>query len=136
MKASTRFVLYFLGISSLAAGVWAIVFPDVYYTDFPVIGQGWVAAFGRYNEHFIQDIGGAYLGFAFIFLYAAQRRRAIWGRAGAAGYLVWLVPHTITHVIVRGGLPTSGYIGTLALLTLAIGLCIAVLQGTRQVAPT
>jgi hypothetical protein len=136
MKSSVRAILYFLGITGLVAGAWAIFFPRVYYTDFPMIGQGWVAAFGRYNEHFIQDVGGAYLGFAFIFLFAAQTKRVAWGQAGAAGYLVWQVPHLITHIFVRASLPILGYIGTLLLLGIAMVLCVAVLRGTRQPAKT
>lgn len=136
MRGSVRTVLYVLGISNLAAGAWAVFFPSVYYTDFPIVGQGWVAAFGQYNEHFIQDVGGAYLGFAFVFLFAAQTKRVAWGRAAAAGYLVWQVPHMITHIFVRATLPVSGYIGTLFLLGLAMALCIAALRGTRQVAET
>lgn len=136
MRGSVRVVLYVLGFSSLVAGAWAIFFPDLYYTNFPMIGQGWVAAFGRYNEHFIQDVGSAYLGFAFVFLFAAQTQRVTWGQAGAAGFLVWNIPHSITHVLVRGTLSISGYIGTLFLLGVAIALCVAVLRGSRQVAET
>lgn len=136
MRGGVRAVLYFLGISSLVAGAWGIFFPKVFYTDFPMIGQGWVAAFGQYNEHFIQDVGGAYLGFAFIFLFAAQTRRVGWANAGAAGYLVWQIPHIVTHIFVRATLPISGYIGTLFVLVLAIALCLGVLRGNRQVAET
>lgn len=58
-----RFGLIFMAVPNLLTGAWAMFFPRSWYEDFPAKGLGWVAAFGPYNEHFVQDIGGAYLAF-------------------------------------------------------------------------
>lgn len=83
---------------------------------------GWVAAFGRYNEHFIQDIGGAYLGFGMLLAWAAWRTTRSLARGAAIGYLVFAVPHLLIHIFVRETLSTSGYVGTIMPLAFSVAL--------------
>jgi len=117
-----RLALVVLAVPNLVTGLWALLVPRSWYDDFPGSGLGWVAAFGEYNEHFVQDIGGAYLGFGVLLAWAAWRTTMSLARGAAIGYLVFAVPHLLIHVFVRETLSTSGYVGTLAPLTFSVAL--------------
>src|SRR5687767_2743975 len=104
-----RLALALLAGPNLLTGMWAMFVPRSWYEDFPGSGLGWVAAFGSYNEHFIQDIGGAYLGFGALLAWAAVRPTASLVRGAALGYLLFAGPHFVIHVFVRESLDTTGY---------------------------
>lgn len=123
VNASTiRVALWVLAVPNLVTGLWALVVPSSWYDDFPGSGLGWVSAFGAYNEHFIQDIGGAYLAFGGLLAYAAMRPTASLVRGAAIGYLLFALPHFVIHVFVRETLSTAGYVGTLAPLAFSVAL--------------
>lgn len=117
-----RIALAFVAVSNVVTGLWALFAPHSWYADFPGRGLGWVSAFGAYNEHFIQDIGGAYLGFGALFAYATLRPTSSLARGAVIGYLVFSVPHFLIHVFVRETLDTTGYLGTLAPLAFSIAV--------------
>ena len=58
-----------LGISALAIGLPASFAPETFYTDYPFF-TALVKLLPPYNEHLITDIGGLYLGFGVMFLWA------------------------------------------------------------------
>lgn len=126
-----RIGLVLLGISNLVVGSWAMFAPASWYDDFPGRELHWVAAFGPYNAHLIQDVGGAYLAFAALFFWAAyvSRRTAIF--AALVGYLVFQLPHLLIHIFVRAQLSTTGYIGTVTSLVFGVGLAVIVLMLAR-----
>jgi hypothetical protein len=109
-----RIALVLLAVPNVVTGLWALLLPQSWYDDFPGRGLGWVSAFGAYNEHFIQDIGGAYLGFGGLFALAAFRPTSSLARGAAIAYLIFSIPHLLIHVFVRSGLDTTGYLGTIA----------------------
>jgi len=117
-----RLAFLILAIPTLITGVWALFAPGSWYGDFPGTNLGWVQAFGPYNEHFVQDIGGAYLGFGGLLLFAAARFTPVLGQGAAIGYLIFAIPHLVVHVFVRSGLSTSAYAGTIAPLAFSVGL--------------
>lgn len=117
-----RFGLALLAIPNLITALWALVIPNSWYEDFPGRGLGWVSAFGAYNEHFIQDIGGAYLGFGALLLYAAVRPTRSLVRGATIGYLLFAGPHLAIHLFVRENLSTAGYLGTIAPLIVSVAL--------------
>ena len=117
-----RFALVVLAVPNVVTGLWALFAPHSWYDDFPGSGLGWVAAFGTYNEHFIQDIGGAYLGFGVLLAWAAWRTTESLARGAAIGYLVFALPHLLIHMFVRESLSISGYVGTLAPLVFSVAL--------------
>ncbi len=119
-----RVGLAVIGTPNVIVGVWALFAPQSWYDDFPALGQGWVAAFGAFNEHFIQDIGDAYLGFGVLLLFAALRPSYFLVRGAVLGFLVFAVPHFLVHIFVRESLSTNGYIGTLAPQAFAIGVAV------------
>jgi hypothetical protein len=128
-----RLGLVVLGVPNLVTGAWALFFPRSWYLDFPGRDLGWIAAFGDYNEHFIQDIGSAYLAFGTLLLSAAAlfNRRA--AQVALIGFLVFAMPHFLVHVFVREDLSTRGYLGTLALLGIAIVLALWLLVLSQRV---
>ena len=113
LRSRVRVVLVLLAVPNLMTAAWALFVPQSWYDDFPGRGLGWVQAFGAYNEHFIQDIGSAYLGFGMLFAYAAFRPTASLVRGSAFAYLFFTVPHLLIHIFVRETLTTMGYIGTI-----------------------
>jgi len=115
-----RLALVVLAVPNLSTGLWALLGPRSWYDDFPGSGLGWVAAFGPYNEHFVQDIGGAYLGFGVLLAWAAWRTTASLARGATIGYLVFAVPHLLVHVFVRETLSTTAYVGTIAPLAFSV----------------
>lgn len=117
-----RFALVLLAVPNLVTGAWAMFVPRSWYEDFPGSGLGWVSTFGAYNEHFIQDIGGAYLGFGALLLLAARQPSASFVRGAAIGYLIFSLPHLAIHIFVREGLDTTGYLGTIAPLVFSVAL--------------
>ena len=119
-----RVGLAVIGTPNVIVGLWALFAPQSWYDDFPAVGQGWVAAFGPFNEHFIQDIGDAYLGFGVLLLFAALRPSYSLVLGALVGFLVFTVPHFLVHIFVRESLSTSGYIGTLAPQAFAIGVSV------------
>ncbi len=119
-----RFGLGLIGIPNVIVGAWALFAPQSWYDDFPAIGQGWVAAFGAFNRHFVQDIGDAYLGFGALLLFAALRPSYFLVRGALLGFLVFAVPHLFIHIFVRESLSTNAYIGTLAPQAFAVGVAL------------
>ncbi len=129
-----QLALVVLAVPNLVTGVWALVWPSSWYADFPGKGLGWVMVFGDYNEHLIQDIGGAYLAFGSLLLYTALRPSRSLIRGALLGFLVFAVPHFLIHVFVREELSTAGYFGTLMSLGLGIALALWALTMNRKMA--
>ena len=122
-----RIALAVLAFPNVFTGLWALFAPRSWYDDFPGMDLGWVSAFGEYNEHFIQDIGAAYLGFGVLLALAAVRPTASLARGGTIAYLFFAGPHFLIHVAVRESLSNTGYVGTVAPQAFAVGLAIWIL---------
>ncbi len=69
MDAAVRICLGVLGLSALAIGLPASFAPETFYTDYPFF-TALVSLLPPYNEHLITDIGGLYLGFGVMFIWA------------------------------------------------------------------
>lgn len=67
--------MVFLGVSALAIGIPASFAPETFYTDYPFF-TALVRLLPPFNEHLITDIGGLYLGFGLMFVWAAFRPSA------------------------------------------------------------
>lgn len=115
-----RLALVILAVPNVLTGLWGLFAPRSWYDDFPGKDLGWVSAFGEYNEHFVQDIGGAYLGFGVLLAWAAWRTTRSLARGAAIGYLVFAVPHLLVHIFVRETLDTTAYAGTIAPLLFSV----------------
>lgn len=117
-----RFGLFLLGAPTVITGIWAIVFPASWYADY---GHGVAppSAFGAYNEHFVQDLGGGYLGVGAALIWAAVALRREGVRVALIAFLVFTVPHFVIHLIEGGELSRAGYFVTTG--ALAVGLLLS-----------
>ena len=88
---------WFVLLSALALitavnAVWMLVDPSHWYSDLPA----GVPDFGDYNEHFVRDIGCAFLTFALALAWAAFRPAV---RAPLVGIsAVFFVAHAVLHI--------------------------------------
>lgn len=119
--------LLVLAASGLIVGSWALVAPRSFYDQFPGFGHHWTAVTGPYNEHFVTDVGAAYLA-----LTAAAVLALAWGdlrscRLAGAVWAVFSTPHLYFHVRHLDGLTTSDKVAQLGTLggTLLIAVWLA-----------
>jgi hypothetical protein len=85
-------VLGALALLNLGNGVWMLADPRLWYTDLPAA----VPDFGPYNEHFVRDLGGAFLAFGLGLGWAAVRPAARRPLVAIAALFTWL--HAAGHV--------------------------------------
>jgi len=124
--------LWFLALSAIVPGVWALFFPQAFFDDFPGFGFAWVRLLPPYNEHLVTDVGGFYLAFGLMFLVCAVRMDRRLSSIVIAGWLVFSVPHLIFHL---GHLSTMGSNDKLWLsvsLALVVVLPAVMLMWARQ----
>ena len=119
--------LLVLAASGLLVGSWALVAPRSFYDEFPGFGHHWTAETGPYNEHFVTDVGAAYLA-----LTAAAVLALAWGdlrssRLAGAVWAVFSTPHFYFHVRHLDGLTTFDKVAQLGTLggTLLIAVWLA-----------
>ncbi len=93
----SRLALGYLALTGMMVGVWALILPLGFYSDFPGLGRAWVSADGPYNGHLIRDVGAAYLMIAALAgLSLARPNRAPPVMVGVAT-LFFNVPHLAYH---------------------------------------
>ena len=116
MSTSRRIGLLFLLVQGALVGGWALLGPRSFYDDFPGAGHHWTAATGPYNEHFVTDVGAAYLALTALALLALA-----WGdvrscRLAGAAWAVFSAPHFLFHARHLEGLSSSDKVAELASL--------------------
>lgn len=125
MRAIPRTALAVLALAQADVGIWGLVSPHGFFTDFPGLGHHWVSTLGGYNEHLVRDYAGTELGFAVLLAAAAiwfERRLVL--IAGAA-FLAATVPHFIYHLTTTDSLNTSDNVASLGSFVVEIALAIA-----------
>lgn len=125
MSALRRAGLAVLLLQGAFVGAWALVGPRSFYDDFPGAGHHWTAVTGPYNEHFVTDVGAAYLALTALALLALA-----WGdlrscRLAGAAWAVFSAPHLLFHARHLSGL--NGFDKVAELSSLGATLVIAVL---------
>lgn len=128
--------LIVLAVPNVLTGAWALFAPHSWYADFPGRGLGWVSAFGSFNEHFVQDIGGAYIAFGVLLAIAARSASRSLVMGAAIAYLFFAGPHLAIHVFVRESLSTAGYLGTISPLAFSVALATWVLVSASRLPTT
>jgi hypothetical protein len=114
-----------LAASGLFVGAWALAGPRSFYDSFPGLGHHWTSMTGPYNEHFITDVGAAYLA-----LTTAAVLALAWGdlrtcRLAGAAWAVFSGPHFLFHARHLSGLSAFDKVAELS--TLGGTLVVAVL---------
>lgn len=122
-----RIGLALLATPTLITGLWAILAPASWYTDY---GHGVAppSAFGHYNEHFVQDLGSGYVGIGAVLLLAVlwPRREAV--QIALIGFVVFSAPHLVVHLVEAGELTRTGYLVTTGALLLGTLVALWVLR--------
>ena len=111
MRAATRarFGLLVLLVPTAVTGLHALLAPRSWYDDFTA-GIAPPSAFGAYNEHFVQDLGGGYLAITAALLWAIVHVRVDVVRCALAAFLAFNVPHLVIHLVERGDLDDNGFL--------------------------
>lgn len=122
-----RAILGYLTLSGLLVGVWATLFPQSFYDDFPGLGRIWVAVDGPYNEHLVRDVGQLSLAMSLVSGVAAFTMVVVLVRVAAAAWLVNAVPHFVYHLRHLDTYDTFDQVGNVLSLGLLAALPIVVL---------
>lgn len=85
-------MLLVLGLGHVANGVWMLVDPGHWYTDLPAA----VPDYGPYNEHFVRDIGCAFVTAGVALVWASRSARHRFPLVVVGGLFV--VAHAVLHV--------------------------------------
>ncbi len=117
MKSPTaaRVALAILAASAGSIGLLATLAPHVFYDDFPFLAH-WVHLLPPYNEHLVTDVGGLYLGFAVLFVWAARTLQPTLVRASCWAWLLTEALHLGFHATHLDGFDTADAIGQVASL--------------------
>src|SRR5690606_3618593 len=108
-------------LSALAIGIPASFAPETFYTDYPFY-TSLVELLPPYNEHLITDVGGLYLGFGVMFLWAtfSPSRQLILPLC--AGWIVAQAFHFAFHIVHLTGFTTAQAVSQ----TIGLGLYLLV----------
>jgi hypothetical protein len=107
---AARAALAFLLFTTALIGLVAAFFPHTFYEDFPFL-RHWVELLPPYNEHLVTDVGGLYLGFAVLFVWAARTLQPTLVRAVCCAWLLTATLHLIFHITHLEGFDTGDAIG-------------------------
>jgi hypothetical protein len=94
------------GLLSLLNGIWMLLFPLSWYTDFPAD----VPHTGPFNPHFVRDLGVAFLVVALAFGWSARNLSRSYPIH--VGLTLFLTGHALIHLldIATGHLPASHWL--------------------------
>lgn len=95
-----KFLLFYLIIANGLPGIWALFFPQSFYSSFPHLGFGfhWIDSMGPFNDHFIRDIGAFFCALASLSIYTLFRFEEGTTRLTAYANIVFSLPHLIYHI--------------------------------------
>lgn len=101
-----RICLAVLGVSALALGIPASFAPETFYTEYPFF-TALVSLMPPYNEHLITDVGGLYLGFGLMFIWAMSKPSRQLIVPLCAGWILVQALHFAFHVSHLTGFTTT-----------------------------
>lgn len=127
-----RVALMFLALQGLLVGAWALAWPHSFYTDFPGFDHHWTAVTGPYNEHFVTDVGAAYLALSAAAVLALAWADARTSRLVGAIWAVFSAPHLYFHVRHLDGLTTFDKAGQLTSLSVTLLVAVLLALPTRS----
>jgi hypothetical protein len=134
-----RIGLVALAVPQAVTGLWAVLDPSGWYTNFPGFDPRLVAADPPYNAHLATDAGAGFLATAVALLIAAwwgERRPAF---LALATYLTLAVPHLAYHTANPApGLSDGEDVRNVVTLVVAVAFPLVLAWGARapRSAPT
>ncbi|TWR24371.1 hypothetical protein FPZ43_18240 [Mucilaginibacter pallidiroseus] len=101
-----KFLLYYLFITNVLIGIWALFFAYSFYENFPGFGFHWISIFGPYNDHLVRDVGAYFIAMGSLPMYAIIKPEE--NRIQVAAYvsLIFGIPHLVYHLMMMGMFPT------------------------------
>jgi hypothetical protein len=127
-----RVGLLLLALSAAYPGIWALIAPKSFFTDFPGLGFEWVNLLGTYNEHLVRDVGGFYLGFALLLVAATITLSHVLTISALIAWLGFSIPHLIFHLAHLDGLETGDAVGQTVTLGITVLLPLYLLTQLRK----
>jgi len=115
-----RVLLAGMTLIGLQIGVWALIWPQGWFDEFPGFGRAWVAADGVYNEHLVRDVGAAYLALGALAAWSAVVLRRDVVVATAAAWVLFGLPHFAYHLTTVDLYGTGDAIANVASLGTAV----------------
>ena len=119
IRLAVRTVLAAFGFVQLVNGLWALLAPHSFYSQFP-FGRGWVEMLPAYNDHLVRDVGGLFLATAGLLLGAAivMTRAAV--VIACVSWLMYALPHAVYHAFNLGPFGTGDAIANAIVLSSAV----------------
>nr|WHW29287.1 hypothetical protein [uncultured bacterium] len=127
-----RIALGYLGLIALEIGVWALLAPQSFYSNFPGLGRTWVSIDGPFNEHLVRDVGALNLALFCLIAYAAVTLSAELVKVAAVASLAWGVPHFIYHVLNTDGWASGDLALSLGGLVISAAIPVILLANTSK----
>ncbi|NGY62977.1 hypothetical protein G7043_29055 [Lentzea sp. NEAU-D13] len=130
--STLRAGLAFLALVQAIIGGWPLLAPKLFYDNFPLPTNQWVAYFPPFNEHLLRDFGSLNLALCVVLVFAAvtMERRLI--QAALVGYLVYAVPHLIFHLGHLSHMPFADQVGNVVSLVAVVLIPLALLPLTLR----
>jgi nucleoside-diphosphate-sugar epimerase len=100
--------LLFLFLQAVIGGLWIMLSPASFFSDFPGFGHTWVSLDGPYNEHLLRDFGSLNLALSVVLLFALVRPQPRLVSAASLAVLAGTLPHFAYHLLHLDILPTDG----------------------------
>ena len=130
-----RLIVSVLAVSAAFVGIWAALFPESFYHDFPFPGRRWVSTLGPYSEHLVRDVGGLYLAMLVLSVYAWRRPTIAAMRMAGGAWLIFNAQHFLWHMLHLGMFPMIDRIGHVLGLGGVLALSILLLVPDRAPTP-
>jgi hypothetical protein len=127
-------LLVVLGAPQALIGLWALLAPHSFYSDFGLGGQGWVETLGSYDQHLVRDVGALFVGLGVLLIIAAVRGQRSLSVVAAIVWLIFAIPHAIYHFFNLGPYDTGDAIANVIAIgwTVVGGVLVLVLLRDRQ----
>jgi hypothetical protein len=131
MRTLLRVTMICLAFSTAVIGVQGTVAPRSFYDGFP-FGRGWVELLPPYNEHLIRDVGGFYLAFTILFVWAAVTLARSLVVPLCVAWIVFSLVHGVFHALHLDGFSTGDAIAELVGLAAVLVLPLLAIWVVRR----
>jgi len=125
--------LAILAFAALSVGLPATFAPGTFFDDYPFFSS-WVGLLPPYNQHLVTDVGGLYVGFGFLFVWALIKPSRQLILPLCIGWFVAQALHFLFHLEHLEGFGTADAIAQtvgLALITLIPLIPISILADRK-----
>jgi hypothetical protein len=129
---AVRAGLWFLALTEVVVGAWALFGPAAFYAGFPAPGHPWVAMLPPYNEHLVRDVGALSLALTVALVGAALRPERRLTIVVLLAFLTATVSHAVFHSLHLHGFPTVDAVAQTIGFVLQLGVAIALLVGVSR----